>query len=874
MTWNFNLSSNIMLFSGVVLLILVYKVSEKKNILSAEYFKRMLMAAVLWSVFNGIELASDDTALKILLSKIEYIGITSVMPLWFMFVLSYVKKEKLLSRFGRMLFISVSVVMTLLVFTNEYHHLIWPEITVVHTGSGLLLKYGHGLLLYAFTLYCAVILFAGLYLLFSSLRNTPPLFRWQVLLVIAGSAIPWIGNTIYIAGISPLPLVDLTPIGFIFTGVMFLFAIARYQMFDLMPVARSAIFDEITVAVVVLDEKKRLADINSAATRLIGINVDDAVGRQISEVFHPLSAILEDADHSGETGDQYMEMFGRTFGISLSPLLDKKKAVFGQLIFIRDITDKRRSEVELLQAKEAAEAANVTKSQFLANMSHEIRTPMNAITGFLEMLSETRLDEEQADYLKEIKSATDSLLFLINDILDYSKIEAGKMSLESIPFNLHLLLEDSVSLFTAAALEKGTEIMTHITDGVPAGVKGDPVRLRQVLNNVIGNAVKFTEKGEVTVKASVISFNDNKVSLQFDVKDTGIGISDEVKSKLFEVFTQADASTTRKYGGTGLGLAISKRILDMVGGRIEVVSGQEKGSRFIISIELETAEVADNVEIYHREMLGHLRVFLVDDNSNSRLVMKDYLEKEGCDVSEAAGGLEAIKSMEAMRADELPGVMFIDSLLPGLDGLETAGLIAGNERFSRVRLILLHTRAHRSKLTAEDSRFFAGYLSKPVRRAELLSTIIKVLGKNPEDVSGRNNKTGSQFDENSISSPKVLLVEDMLANQKLAMLMLKKIGFDIDCVENGQKAVEACIARKYDVILMDCQMPVMDGYEASKKIRSMPGLNTHTPIIAMTANAMDGDREKCLAAGMSDYIAKPVRSSQLEECIGRNLKSA
>lgn len=872
MNWNFNLPSNIMLFSGVILLILVFKVSEKKGIPSVVYFKRMLVAALLWAVINGIELASNDAALKILLSKIEYVGVTNIMPLWFMFVLSYTKRERLPGRKG-LLFIAVALVVTLLVFTNEYHHLIWPEITPMQTENGLLLKYSHGLVLYIFALYCAVILVTGLVILFRSLRNAPPLFRWQVWLVIAGSVAPWIGNSLYLAGLSPLPSIDATPVGFIFTGITFLYAIARYQMFDLMPVARDTLFDELMDGVIVLDEKKRIADINSAATELTGVNVDNAVGRHISEIIEPLAGIPGKGNDIGETGNQYIVILNRTIEISFSALQDKGKAICGYLIFMRDITDKRRAEIELLQAKEAAEAANITKSQFLANMSHEIRTPMNGISGFLEMLSNTDLDEEQADYLKEIKIATDSLLFLINDILDYSKIEAGKLKMESIPFNLHLLIEESVSLFTPAALEKGTEIVTHITDGVPEGVKGDPVRLRQVLNNIIGNAVKFTEKGEVTVTASTISSDAESVQLRFDIKDTGIGIPDEVKNKLFEVFTQADASTTRKYGGTGLGLAISKRILDLAGGSIEAAAGEEKGSRFVITIELEKAEIKGTEKNYDPDILNNLRVMVLDSNNSSRLVLRDYLERAHCVVSEAADGVQGIKMLEKMRTDELPAVLLVDYQLPNLNGIETGRIIDENGKLSGIRVILMYTRTQRSNLAAIKEKNIAGYLSRPVREIELLNTIAAVIANKREAVSHHMSGNISNDAEKAGSRPVILLVEDMPANQKLAKLMLSKIGCSIECADNGKQAVEACKAGKYDIILMDCQMPVMDGYEASKKIRTVPGPNIDTPIIAMTANAMDGDREKCLSAGMNDYIAKPVKSGQLVECIRRNLQS-
>lgn len=872
MGWYFGLSSNLMLFSGAVLLFLIYLLSKKKNVLSAEYLKRMLTAALVWSVINGLELASGDVALKIFLSKIEYIGVTSIMPLWFIFVLSYTKRKEFLGIRGWIFFIVVSASMTLLVFTNEYHRLVWPEITVIHTDKGLLLNYGHGVALYMYVAFGAVVLITGLAMLFNTLRITPPLFRWQVWLVIAGSVIPWTGNALYIAGVSPLPSVDPTPLGFIITGFLFLYAIARYKMFDLMPVARDALFDELVDGVIVLDEKKRIADMNSAASALTGIDLNSAVGKHISGFIPALEEAMDGVKDAGGAGVHYTESFGRIIEVSFSLLTDKKENVFGHLVFMRDITEKRRGELELLHAKEAAEAANVAKSQFLANMSHEIRTPMNGIAGFLEMLSGTALNEEQDDYLKEIKTATDSLMLLLNDILDYSKIEAGRLEMESIPFNLHLLIEDSVSLFVPAAFDKGTEIITHITGGVPEGVRGDPIRLRQVLSNIIGNAVKFTEKGEITVKAGALSSGDKSVRLRFDIKDNGIGIPEEIKSTLFKAFTQADASTTRKYGGTGLGLAISKRILDLAGGKIEIAR-EEKGSRFVIELELEKA---DNQEIKTGRGPGALkgaRVLLLDANVSSRLALRDYLERAGCTVSEAADGPRAMKMLEAAEADELPGVLLIDHRLSDICGAVRCGGTAENGKLAQVRTILMCPRTQRGNLAAAAGKNFDGYLSRPVRKDELLNAVAEALGRSeaaPRPVVRENAPETLKMQ----MRPNILLVEDMAANRKLAVLMLDKLGCSVECADNGELAVEACKSRKYDIILMDCQMPVMDGYEATRRIRSLPGRNNATPIVAMTANAMEGDREKCVSAGMDDHLPKPIKSALLAECIRQNLKSA
>jgi signal transduction histidine kinase/DNA-binding response OmpR family regulator len=874
MNWTFNIPAIFMLIAGIILLLLVYIATRKKNVSSVSYFKRMTTAASVWSIFNGIELASNDIYTKILLSKISYIGICSVIPLWLMFVLSYSKRENILKRKGRILLFGISLIILILAFTNEYHHLIWSTFTPYHIDGGIRLIYGHGPAIYVFAVYCYIVMISGIALLISALRNTPVFFRKQAWLVIIGSVSPWFGNIVYMLNLSPLPAVDLTPIGFVITGVLFLFAITRYQMLDLMPVARHTLFNEIMDGVLVLDERNRVADINSAAMRILKIEEYNAVGKSLSSIFASLTDILIKYANGLEMQNSYIEKDNQIIDVRISTLYDKDTKICGHLIILRDITDIRKSEIELMQAKEAAETANIAKSQFLANMSHEIRTPMNGIIGFLELLSNTNLDKEQTNFLNEIKSATDSLLLLINDILDYSKVEAGKLQVENIPFNMHRLVEESVSLFAPIAYEKSIEIFSQIAAGVPEGVEGDPVRLRQVLNNLIGNAVKFTDKGEISVTLKTLTESTDHVVLQLVVKDSGIGMTEEVKQKLFQVFTQADASTTRKYGGTGLGLAISKKIMDLIGGSIEVESESGKGSIFTIGIKMKKA-VLNNEEVktsFNR--LKNIRVMIIDDNYNNRLIFKEYLGKTGCIVSEATDGKAAFEILENGNIDNLPDIILIDYRLPGMNGVEIGNRIKNHEKLKDIKLIMVTSVPQKGDAKLIKETGFSGYLSKPVRKPDLLNVVSAVIGLNSNNVQEQLiTKYLINEDIRRENKYSVLLVEDIAANQRLVILMLKKLGYPVECAENGEQAVEACKLKEYGFILMDCQMPVMDGYEASKRIKNNNGKNNNTPIIAMTANAMEGDREKCLAAGMDDYISKPIKLADLEECLKRQLNN-
>ncbi len=537
----------------------------------------------------------------------------------------------------------------------------------------------------------------------------------------------------------------------------------------------------------------------------------------------------------------------------------------GFVVIIEDITHEREVAAQMLQAKLLAEDAAKMKADFLANMSHEIRTPMNAIIGLSHLMLKTELSARQVEYLHKIRAASQHLLSIINDILDLSKIEAGKMTMESIEFNLQHMLDNLTGLIHDKAIDKGLELILDVSPEVPEALIGDPLRLGQILINFVTNAIKFTEQGEIGIIIRQLAADDQQVLLKFAVKDTGIGLAPEQLTTLFQSFKQADSSTTRKYGGTGLGLAISKSLVDMMGGEIGAESQLGSGSEFWFTIRLAKGQANEHRKLTPNPDLRGKRMLVVDDNEYARVVLSDLLQSMYFVVHKVATGPEAIEAVKIGVRDNQPfDVLFIDWQMPKMDGIEVAQILRNMGLSPLPKLILVTAYAREEVLKSAIESGFDEVLIKPVGASTLFDSVVRIFGDAEDTRESRYlpEKTLAQDDFGNIYGARILLVEDNAMNQQIATEILEDAGFVVDLAKNGEEAVSKVHTQAYDVVLMDMQMPVMDGVSATLAIRAETRFD-RLPIVAMTANAMQQDRERCLAAGMNDHLAKPIEPDDL-----------
>lgn len=854
----------------------------------------------LWSfayIFKSTPGASKDTT--ILFDNIASVGWIGFTGFFLWFALIFTEKNKILKI--RIIYLLIFIPVLLLVykqwtgFLTDYIEQPWGWSVRFVSIWG-----------YLFNFYFLLLTITGFYLILNFGRKTKETFKKKQAKIIFVTGLVTLvpGSLLY----SILPAWNIflaPPIANVFTLIWaagIVYAIAKYRLMVVTPyTAAENIISTMADSLILLDMEGNITTVNEALLDLSGYKRDELKGKSFEMFFREkdFQKILLDKAAEKETIKNYELNFKTKTGddirvlFSSSSIVNAEGAVAGVVCIIKDITELKQAEKNLLRTMEKlkqaniqlkastkradqmafeAQAATIAKSQFLANMSHEIRTPMSGVIGMTELLLGTDLTKKQRHYAETTKSSAEALLSVINDILDFSKIEAGKLELEELNFDLRETFEGVAGLLAPLSHEKKLEFACRIDPDVPTFLRGDPGRLRQILINLGNNAIKFTSQGEVVIKAKVESKTKERIKVRFEVQDTGIGISQEKIESLFTAFQQGDSSMTRRFGGTGLGLAISQRLAEIMGGEIGVESTEGRGSTFWFTADFGLQPRLEQREGLPPVDLRNVRILIVDNNAANRRLLAEQLESWGVRHTEAESAAEATTRLRAARAEGDPfRIMITEMQMPETDGVSLGKAIKADPELRDTHLVMMCSLGKRGDAKRLKSIGFSAFLTKPVMQSQLYDRLIMILrldagpAKTPEPAIVKR----PPLDEAHRRKVRILLAEDNLTNQEVAIGTLEKLGFGADVAANGREAIQALEKTPYDLVLMDIQMPEMDGIEATRAIRSgkTGALNPKIPIIAMTAHAMKGDRELCLEAGMDDYISKPILPQILEETL-------
>ena len=650
-----------------------------------------------------------------------------------------------------------------------------------------------------------------------------------------------------------------------------------------------AVIDNIPDFIYAKDKECRFLVANSSVAKQMGTEPEQLAGKTDFDFYPPdlahlffddEQAVLKSGQALINRAERGLDTEGHEQAILTTkvPFRDNKDNVIGIIGIGRDITERVRAEEQTRLAREAAEAANRAKSDFLANMSHEIRTPMNGVIGMTELLLETGLDTTQRDYAETIRDSGRALLTIINDILDFSKIEAGKLELERIEMDLRATVEDTARVLAVQAHAKQIELTVSIDPMLPEVIEGDPGRLRQVITNLAGNAVKFTSQGEVNIEAKLLSTDEQGIRVRFDIRDTGIGIPTNRLETLFMPFTQVDSSTTRRFGGTGLGLSIVRQLVDLMNGETGVQSTLGVGSHFWFTARFSHARAgAFSAERLSPLQLRGRRVLAVDDNATNLKILMGQLNYCGMAAEFARSAPEAMEMLKAAKREGRAfEIALLDHDMPDINGSQLGRQILADPDLRGTRLVMLTSSGQTADARVFAEMGFAGYLLKPIGQRDLTDCMLLVLGFDSEDWQTRTQPIVTKHEilmTRAPSNRRILVADDSEVNQKVARRMVEKLGYAVDVVNNGREALAAWQSGRYDLILMDCQMPELDGYEATREIRRREHAGHHIPIIALTAHAMKDADRACRAAGMDEYLSKPIDRDRLEAVLENSLRA-